>query len=92
MKQAREPFGFGIKAGKIRAFVEIAVMAGECKVFRGVLSAMLSRGDVFDVKSERLEILLKPAILAGIFCALPDGLAQPGVHQPALARTRRALA
>jgi hypothetical protein len=32
MKQAGELFGFGIKAGKIRAFVEIAVMAGERKV------------------------------------------------------------
>ena len=92
MKQARELFGFGVKTGKIRAFVEIAVMAGKRKVFRGVLSAVLSRDDVFDVKSERLEILMKPAILAGIFCALPDGLAQSGVHQPALARMRRALA
>ncbi len=92
MEQARKLFGFRIETGEVRAFVRITVMTGKCEVFSGILPAVLSRDDVFDVKPERLEVLMKPAILAAAFRALPDGLAQPGVHQPAFARARRALA
>ena len=92
MKKPRELFGFRVKAGKVWAFVEIAVVTGEREVFRRVFAAVLTRNDVFDVKPQRLEILMQSAILAAIFRALPDGLSQPGVHQFALARRRRALA
>ena len=92
MKQARQLFGFWIEAGKVRALVQIAVMAGKREVFRRVFSAVLSRNDVFDVKSQRLEILMQPAIFTTIFCALPDELSQPGVHQFAVDKMRRALA
>ena len=92
MKQTRQLFSLGIKAGKVRAFVQIAVMTGEREIIRRIFAAVLSRNDVFDVKSERFEILMQPAILATIFRAVPDGLSQPGVHQLALDKTRRALA
>ena len=92
MKQPRQFFGFRIQPGEVRAFVQIAVMTGEREIFRRICSAVLSRRDVFDVKKKRLKFLPQPAILATIFCALPDQLAQLGVHQAALESMRRALA
>ena len=92
MKQARQCLGLRIKSGKIRAFVQIAVVTGEREVFRRVFSSVLARSDVFDVERQRLLFLPQPAILTTILRALPDLLAQSGVHQPAFARMRRALA
>ena len=92
MKQARQCPGLRIKPGKIRAFVQIAVVTGEREVFRRVFSSMLARSDVFDVERQQLLFLPQPAILTTIPRALPDLLAQSGVHQPAFARMRRALA
>ena len=50
VKQARQLSGLWIQPGKIRAFVQIAVMTGEREVFQDVLAAVLARGDVLDVK------------------------------------------
>ena len=67
-------------------------MTGQREIFRRILSAVLTWDDVFNVKGQWFLILPQPAILATIFRALPDDLAQLGVHQAALERTRRALA
>jgi len=79
MKQARQCPGLRIKPGKIRAFVQIAVVTGEREVFRRVFSSMLARSDVFDVERQQLLFLPQPAILTTIPRALPDLLAQSGV-------------
>ena len=92
VKQARQFFRLGIKARKICSLVQIAMMAGQREIFRRIFSAMLSGNNVLDVKPQRLKILMQPAILTTILCALPDGLTQAGIHQPALAKMRRALA
>ena len=94
MEQACQLSGLRIQPGEIRAFVEITMVARERQVFRRVLASVLARRDVFDVKRQRLLFLPQPAILAATRCALPDRLAQPGIHQPvfACASTRRALA
>ena len=69
-------------------------MTRERQVFRRVLASVLARRDVFDVKWQRLLFLPQPAILATTRRALPDRLAQLGVHQAGFAcvSTRRALA
>ena len=72
--------------------MQITVMTSQREVFRRVGSAMLSRDDVFDVKSQRLKFLGQSAIFTAIVGAQPDGLAQSRVHQPAFVKMRRALA
>ena len=92
MKQARQFFSFRIKPRKICAFVEIAMVTGECQIFRRIFSAMLARSDVFGVKRQRFLHLPQPAVFTAIFRALPDELTQTGVHQFTLDKMRRALA
>jgi hypothetical protein len=94
MKQARQFSGRWIQPGEIRAFVQIAVKTGKREVFRNVLPSVLARRDVFVVKGQRLLPLPQSAIFTANRRALPDQLAQRGVHQPAFAcaSTRRALA
>jgi len=50
MKQTRQFSSFGIKPGKICAFMQVAVMAGQREIFRRIFSTVLSWNDVFDVK------------------------------------------
>ncbi len=92
MKKSGELFCFWIKARKVCSLVTIAVVTGEREIFQGIFTAVLAWDDVFDVKSQRFKILMQPTILASVFGALADGLAQPGFHQRFLARTRRAFA
>jgi len=68
------------------------VMAGQRKIFRRIFSSMPARDDVFDVERQGFLFLAQSAILAIVFRALPDQLAQLCVHQAALERMRRALA
>ena len=69
-------------------------MTGEGEILQRVFSFVLARGDVFDVKCQRLLFLPQPAILTATRRALFDQLPQPGVPQAAFvcASTRRALA
>ena len=43
MKKPHELFGFRVKARKVCAFVEIAMVTGEREVFRRVFAAVLTR-------------------------------------------------
>jgi hypothetical protein len=94
MKQAVHLSCLRIKPGEICAFVEIAVMTRERQILFYVFAFVLARRDVFDVERQRLLLLPQPAILTATRCALFDQLAQPRVHQAALAcaSIRRALA
>ena len=94
VKQSRQFSGFRIEAGKVRAFVQIAVMTRERQILFRVLAFVLACRDVFDMERQRLLLLPQPAILTATRCALFDQLQQPGVHQTAFvcASTRRALA
>jgi hypothetical protein len=80
MKQPRHFPCFGIKAGKVRSFVQIAVMTGQRKILGNIFTAMLSRDDMFNVERQKFLFLSHPAILTNIFCALPDELAQLRFH------------
>jgi hypothetical protein len=56
-------------------------------------SAVLTRDDVFDVKTEKgIVILVLQAILAPFTCALPDQAAKFRVHATHLARLNRGIA
>ena len=68
------------------------MVAGERQIFRDILSAVLARRDVFEVKRQRLLFLPQPAVFTAIFRALPDELAQTGIYQFALDKMRRDLA
>ena len=94
MEQASYLAGFWIEAGKVHAFVQIAVVASEREIIRRIFSSMLTGNDVLDMKGQRLLVLPQLAIFAGVFCASPDELTQPVVHQAAFARASalRALA
>ena len=92
MKQSRQLSGFGVQPRQICAFVQIAVMAGQRKIFRRVFSSMPARDDVFNVERQGFLALPQSTILAIVFRALPDQLAQLRVDQAALERMRRALA
>ena len=50
MKQRGDLFGFGIKAGQVRAFVQITIDAGQRQVFDVVAPAMTPRNDVLNVQ------------------------------------------
>ena len=58
VKKSRELFVFWVKAGKVCAFVPVAVVAGEREIFRRIFAVVLARNDVFDVKPQWLEILM----------------------------------
>jgi hypothetical protein len=42
--------GLGVKTSKVRAFVKIAINAGECEIFEVVSAAMNLRDNVLHVK------------------------------------------
>ncbi len=69
-----------IKSGEVRAFVEIAVVAGQREVFRRVAAIMLARHDVFDMKSQRFLGLRQSAVFASVFRARADELAERLLH------------
>lgn len=70
VKQRSEISGKWINAGEIRAFVKIAINAGEAEVGGIVASAMLERPDMFDMQCrQRRVVLMKATILAVILRA-----------------------
>jgi hypothetical protein len=80
MEQSGECSGLRIQAGEIWPFVQVAVVAGERKIFRRIAPFMLARDDVFDMKSQRLQGLRQPAVFTGVVRARPDELAELVVH------------
>jgi len=50
---------FGIKTGEVRPFVQVAVIAREREILRLVVTAVLPRNDVFDVKPREGRMLLR---------------------------------
>lgn len=82
IEQAHEPTRDRIQPGNVRAFVQVAQVAGESKVSQDRSPAVLTRDDVFDLERKDGGISLREqAILAARSGALPDELAQrPSRH------------
>jgi hypothetical protein len=71
----------GIQRDKIRAFVDVAVMARPAKVVEIIGAAMLTSNDVLGVKAvKRIVVLVDAAILATTTGTFPNKLAPCGVH------------
>ena len=66
MQEAADFAAIGVDAGEVRAFVQIAVRAGEGEVVLTGDAAVLSRDDVLDVEWEHAALLRKPAVFAAI--------------------------
>lgn len=67
-----------IDPGQIRAFVQIAALAGDCQILSIFGATVLSWDDMFDVVSERGVSLRKQAILAAMSAALANDIPQFG--------------
>jgi len=86
---------FGINARKIGAFVSVASVAGQGQVGRMVITAMLAGNDVLNVEPRKGQVLLlEQTIFAAMTGAVPDKVANRGIHQCCgrLARMARAFA
>ena len=93
MEQSSVNFSvFGSSPEEICSLVQITMMTSQREIFRRIFSSVLARSDMFDVKWQRLLFLPQHAILATIVRASPNQLSEPGIHQAALERMRRALA
>jgi hypothetical protein len=85
--RVKQPDNFvrvGIATGEVRALVQVALVAGERKVFKGIRATVLARIDVLDVKRVRVVVFLpETAILTAIPGALPHLLAESRAHHEA---------
>jgi hypothetical protein len=67
MKEPRQRAGIGIEAGEIRPFERVAPAAGQRQIAVVVRSAVLSRGDVLDLKRRFVLLALaEPAVFAAM--------------------------
>jgi len=78
--------GLRIDPGQIRSFVQIAAVAGEAEIIVSIRSAMLSRGDVLDMKAEVESALRQATILAARLRTADNMSASRGV-QPFASRS-----
>lgn len=81
MEQRRDFTADGIDPGQIRAFVEIAIDAGEAEVLQIVPAAVLSGDDVLDMEGgQRGVLLMEFAVFATGLRALANEVPQTLVH------------
>lgn len=77
---------FRVNAGEISALVRVASVAGQRKVCRVVIAAMLARNDMLDLEARKRQVfLLEPTILAAIAGAATNQFA---LRPSAMRRTR----
>ena len=57
---------YGVDAGEIRPFVQVTPRAGKCQVGGFGQTAVLLRGDVFDMESQPRHRLWQPAVFASV--------------------------
>ena len=74
IKQANDITCLRVKPGQIRAFAQIALRAGQSKVFGTIAATMLARDDVLNVKAQFGELLRQTAVLAQIGSTRTDEL------------------
>ena len=93
VEQANDLSRDRIDAAQIRAFVEVAVVAGQGKVISEVAAPVLFGDDVFDVETrKRIVVLEQATILATILRPLPNQLPQRLIHQEPLCFLSKARA
>lgn len=80
VEQRRHLARVGINAAKVRAFLVIALRAGEREIRRVIRAAMLPGDDVFDVKTEGGSGLRETAVFAALSGPLAHELADGAVH------------
>ena len=85
MKERNDPPGLWFDAGEIWSFEPVAVRAGEREVISRIAPAVLSRDDVFDVKTQFGKSLRQPAVFAAVVSPganqLAHKFARHRVHQ-----------
>lgn len=80
MKQGCQCAAERIDAGKVRAFVKVAVMARKREIVSPIRTAMLFCNDVFDVMEKFTVFLVKAAVLTTSARTFTDKLPDSGVH------------
>lgn len=70
-----------VDSTQVRAFVQIAAMASERKIFDIIAAAVLTGDNVFDLMRHRAMLLAKLAVLATIFGPLSDKQPGSGIHR-----------
>jgi hypothetical protein len=80
VEQRRELAGQRVEAGDIRAFVDVAVIAGKGKVARDRAAAMLAGDDVIELEGDTAPGLRKAAIFAAAVGPLAYQPLQGGIH------------
>ena len=80
VKQAHYLTTMGIDTSDVRPFVAVAIVASESEIVFGVLSPMLARNDVVDLKRQEVEVLRHLTVFAGAPSALPNVLLKSAVH------------
>ena len=86
---------FGVNAREISAFVRVASVAGQGKICRIVIAAMLAGNDVLNLECRKRQVLsLEQTVFAAIAGSVTDKLPDRCVHQLCgrLARMTRAFA
>ena len=69
-----------VDSAEVWAFVQIAAMASERKIFDIIAAAMLTGDNVFDLMRYRAMLLAKLAVLTTTSCPVSDKKPGSGVH------------
>jgi hypothetical protein len=72
MKQNLDLARHRVDSTEVWAFVQIAAMASECKIFDVITAAVLSGDNVFDLMRHRTMLLVKLAVFATISGPIAD--------------------
>ena len=81
MKKMNNDARVGVDAGEVWTLVEIAGLAGECKITLSVVTAVFHSNDVLDMETKhRVIVLMDPAILTAMVGTLPNLFAEGIVH------------
>ena len=84
VEQVNSHAGIGIAAGEIRSLAMVASAASPSKILRSVITAMLLRDDVFDVKHRvRIRMLWQSTILAASAGPSSNEIARVPIHASA---------
>jgi hypothetical protein len=72
---------YWVDSAEVWAFVKIAAMASERKIFDIIAAAVLTGDNVFDLMRHRAMLLAKLAVLATISCPVADKKPGSGIHR-----------
>ena len=66
MEQLNRCPGYWVDAREIRAFVQVAELAGERQIFNVVRAAVFSSDNMLDMEREAVVVFVQPAVFAGV--------------------------